>query len=285
MKVAVIGANGQLGYDIVKEFESSGNEVIRLDHSQIEVSDIDSVSSALKNAGAGIVINTSAMHNVEKCELEPAHSFAVNGIGARNLALACNDIKSTLIHISTDYVFDGSKRAPYIEADKTSPLNVYGNTKVSGEQFIESISERYFVVRTSGVYGHNPCRAKGGLNFVELMLKFAKEKPEIRVVDDEILTPTYTSEIAGLLVRLAFSDAYGLYHATAEGSCSWYEFAKEIFRLSGLNVNLNKANPGEFPMKVPRPKYSVLENSNLKKIGLDNFKPWNTALKDYLHGR
>jgi dTDP-4-dehydrorhamnose reductase len=285
MKTAVIGANGQLGSDIVKAFRANGDEVVELNHSQVEVTDIDSVSNALNNAKPSVVINTSAQHNVEKCEQDPALSFAVNGIGARNLAMVCNDIDSTLIHISTDYVFDGAKRAPYVEADKTSPLNVYGNTKVSGEQFVESIAEKYFVVRTSGVYGHNPCRAKGGLNFVELMLKLSKERPEIRVVDDEILTPTFTREIAKQLVRLASTDAYGLYHATAEGSCSWYRFAKKIFEITKSNVNLNIAGPDEFPMKVPRPKYSVLENEQLKKNSLNIFKSWDEALKEYLDGR
>jgi dTDP-4-dehydrorhamnose reductase len=285
MKTAVIGANGQLGSDIVKAFKTNGDDVIELNHSQIEVSDIDSVSNSLKNIKPDVVINTSAQHNVEKCEQDPSLSFAVNGIGARNLAIVCKDLDSTLIHISTDYVFDGSKMAPYIEPDKTSPLNVYGNTKVSGEQFVESIAKKYFVVRTSGVYGHNPCRAKGGLNFVELMLKLSKEKPEIRVVDDEILTPTFTGEIAKQIVRLSSADAYGLYHATAEGSCSWYKFARKIFELKKLNVNLNIAGPNEFPMKVPRPKYSVLENVNLKKIGFNLFKPWDEALKEYLNGR
>lgn len=285
MKTAVIGANGQLGSDIVSALKSNGDEVIGLNHSQIEVSDIDSVSNALRNIKADAVINTSAMHNVEKCEQDPALSFAVNGIGARNLAVICNDLDSILIHISTDYVFDGIKKAPYMETDKTSPLNVYGNTKVSGEQFIESISNKYFVVRTSGVYGYNPCRAKGGLNFAELMLKLSKERPEIRVVDDEKLTPTSTAEIAKQIVKLIQSDAFGLYHATAEGSCSWFEFAKKIFELTKSGVKLNKADPNEFPVKVPRPKYSVLENANLKKIGQNIFKPWDEALKEYLDGR
>ncbi len=285
MKITVIGANGQLGSDIVKEFKSNGDEVLELNHSQIEVSDINSVLNALKNVNADVVINTSAMHNVDKCEQDPASSFAVNGIGARNLALICNDLDALLIHFSTDYVFDGKKQTPYIETDRTSPLNVYGNTKVSGEQFVESIAKKYFVVRTSGIYGHNLCRAKGGLNFVELMLKLSKERPEIRVVDDEILTPTCTSEIAKQLLKLPHSDAFGLYHATAEGYCSWYEFAKKIFEITKSSVNLNIANPDEFPMKVLRPKYSVLENANLKKIGLNIFKPWNEALKEYLNGR
>ena len=282
MKIAVIGANGQLGSDICVEFSSHGDDVVKLTHADIEVTGIDSVSKTLNSIKPDFVINTAAMHNVEKCELDPLQSFSINGIGARNLAIVCNDINAVLMHISTDYVFDGSKMAPYVETDIVSPLNVYGNTKVSGEQFIRTTAKKYFIVRTSGIYGHNPCRAKGGLNFVELMLKLAKEKPELRVVNDEFLTPTSTREIARQLVKLSSSSTYGLYHATAEGSCSWYEFAGKIFELSGLSPKLNMANPDEFPMKVPRPKYSVLENAELKKTGLNVFKPWDKALEEYL---
>jgi dTDP-4-dehydrorhamnose reductase len=285
MKIAVIGANGQLGNDICAEFLSGGHDVIALNHNDIEVSDINSVSLTLKNINPGLVINTAAMHNVEKCESDPALSFLINGIGARNSALVCNDIDSLLIYISTDYVFNGKKNAPYIETDITSPLNVYGNTKVSGEQFVSSVSKKYFIIRTSGIYGRNPCRAKGGLNFVELMLKLAKEKPELRVVNDEYLTPTPAKEIARQLVRLSITDGYGLYHASSEGSCSWYEFAKKIFVLSGLNPNLHIASPDEFPMKVPRPKYSVLENAALKKANINIFMPWDEALKEYIKSR
>jgi dTDP-4-dehydrorhamnose reductase len=285
MKIAVIGANGQLGSDIVREFKNNSHDAAELNHSDIEISNIDSVSNTLKNIKPNIVINTAAMHNVEKCEENPTLSFEVNGLGVRNLAMICNDINSVLIHISTDYVFDGAKKSPYVETDKTTPLNVYGNTKVSGEQFAEAIAKKYFVVRTSGIYGRNPCRAKGGLNFVELMLKLSKEKPELRVVNDEFLTPTATKEIAKQLVNLVKTHNWGLYHATAEGSCSWYEFAKKIFELSGIKTNLNIAAPNEFPMKVPRPKYSVLENQKLKKAGLNIFKPWEEGLKEYLSSR
>src|SRR4030095_11611340 len=285
MKIAVIGANGQLGSDIVAEFKSSGYDVAELTHKDIDVSNIDSASNALKNIKANIIINTAAMHNVEKCELEPELTFAVNSEGAKNLANICNDTGAVLIHISTDYVFDGDKNSPYIETDSTSPLNVYGKTKVAGENFIKELSKKYFIVRTSGIYGLHPCRAKGGLNFAELMLKLAKERGGMRVVDDEFLTPTSTKEVSRQLVKLAGGDNWGLYHASAEGSCSWYEFAKKIFELSGIKTNLEVASPGEFPMKVPRPKYSVLENLNLKNAGINIFKPWNEGLKEYLDSR
>lgn len=283
MKLAVIGSNGQLGSDIAKEFSEKGYEVVGLTHTEIEVSNFESVHSVLTNIKPGIVVNTAAMHNVEKCEREPLRSFQVNSLGAKYLSEICNEIDSVLVHISTDYVFDGKKSSPYVETHITSPLNVYGNTKVSGEQFIEAIAKKYFIVRTSGVYGHYPCRAKGGLNFVELMLKLAKEKPELRVVDDEILTPTSTKEIARQLNELIQAGAYGLYHATAEGCCSWFQFAKKIFEITLTKANLNIATPNEFPMKIPRPKYSVLENANLKSSGLNIVKSWEDGLKEYLN--
>ena len=209
----------------------------------------------------------------------------INGIGARNLAQATQETGATLLHISTDYVFDGLKNAPYTEEDSPAPLNVYGNTKLSGEFFVRATNPRHFVVRTSAIYGENPCRAKGGLNFVELMLKLAKERKELRVVDDEFVSPTPTAQIARQLVVLSRSSDYGLYHATAEGSCSWFEFAAAIFELTKTDIRLEPARPGEFPAKVPRPKYSVLENRALKSKSLNVFTHWKEGLEDYLARR
>jgi dTDP-4-dehydrorhamnose reductase len=282
MKIAVIGADGQLGVDVVNQFTREGDDVSRLTHTEIEVSEIDSVSTRLKEIRPDVVVNTSAMHHVEKCEQEPQKAFTVNGLGARNLALVSREINATLFHVSTDYVFDGAKRKPYEETDVPQPLNVYGNTKLSGEQFVRAACEKHFVVRTSAIYGKNPCRAKGGLNFVELMFKLARERGKVRVVDSEFVTPTRTTEIAQQIVALSRSDSYGLYHATAEGACSWHEFAAEIFRLTNTKVTLEVAGPNEFPMKVPRPLYSVLENRALKNRGLNLFQPWQVGLREYL---
>ncbi len=185
------------------------------------------------------------------------------------------------MHISTDYVFDGEKAAPYVETDAPRPLNAYGNSKLSGEYFVRGTAPQHFVLRTSAIYGKSPCRAKGGLNFIELMLKLARERGEVKVVDDEIVSPTSTRDIARQTVALSRSNAYGLYHATAESSCSWYAFAKEIFEMNGTKVNLMKAGPNEFPIKVPRPKYSVLENAGLKKQGLNVFRTWQEGLREY----
>jgi dTDP-4-dehydrorhamnose reductase len=189
---------------------------------------------------------------------------------------------AVLIHVSTDYVFDGSKRSPYEETDCPLPLNVYGNTKLAGEHFVRCVLDKHFVVRTSGLYGKAPCRAKGGRNFVDLMLKLARERGEVRVVDSEWVTPTSTRELARQIVVLSRSDAYGLYHATAEGACSWHEFAREIFAITNTPVRLKVAGANEFPAKVPRPTYSVLENRALKLQGLNALGTWQDGLREYL---
>jgi dTDP-4-dehydrorhamnose reductase len=282
MKIAVVGGNGQLGADVVQAFTDNTDEVCALTHSEVEVTNFDSVSRSLAEQSPNVIVNTTAMHHVENCEREPEKAFAVNALGPRNLAVVARYLGAVLMHVSTDYVFDGIKASPYDEADVPRPLNVYGNTKLAGEYFVRCTTEKHFVVRTSGLYGKRLCRGKGGLNFVELMLKLARERDEVRVVDDEVVSPTSTEELARQLVVLSHCKDYGLYHATAEGSCSWYEFAREIFSLTGTRVGLKVASPNEFPAKVPRPRYSVLENRALKLLGLNTFKPWQDALRDYL---
>lgn len=283
MKVAVIGAEGQLGVDVCEQFRLIQDDVRPLRHIDVEIASLDSVQAALREIGPDVIVNTAAFHHVDKCEQDPAAAFAINGIGARNLALLARELKATLMHVSTDYVFDGSSARPYDEGDSPCPLNAYGNTKLAGEYFVRSIADRHFVLRTSALYGTHPCRAKGGLNFVELMLKLAKEREELRVVDSEIVTPTATAELAKQIVKLSRSDAFGLYHASAEGSCSWYEFAREIFALTNTKISLKVAGPNDFPTKVPRPQYSVLENRHLKSTGLNLFQHWKQGLRDYLN--
>jgi len=272
MKIAVIGGNGQLGSDVLRAFTGNGDEAFALTHEDMELSDLDSVAKCVRELGPDVIVNTAAMHHVETCEREPQKSFTVNALGARNLAIVARDAQAILMHVSTDYVFDGSKRAPYVEEDAPLPLNVYGCSKLAGEHFVRSLAPKHFVLRTSAIYGKSPCRAKGGLNFVELMLKLARERGEVRVVDSEFVTPTSTAQLAQQMVLLSRSDAYGLYHATAEGSCSWFEFAREIFDVTKTSVKLTVANAGDFPIKVPRPTYSVLENSGLKSRGLNIFE-------------
>jgi dTDP-4-dehydrorhamnose reductase len=283
VKIAIIGANGQLGSDAVERFALGGHDVVSLSHAEIELSSLDSVRSCLRLQNPIVVVNTAAMHHVENCEAEPQKAYAVNAIGARNLAIVTGELGASLVHVSTDYVFDGTKSEPYVETDTPLPLNVYGNSKLAGEYFVRTHNPKHFVLRTSALYGTRPCRAKGGRNFVDLMLKLGRERGQVRVVDSEFVSPTATSELAEQIVVLADSDAYGLYHATAEGSCSWFEFAREIFYAAGVPVKLEVASAAEFPAKVVRPLYSVLENRSLKVRGLNRFGPWQTGLHRYLH--
>ena len=283
MRVAVVGANGQLGSDVVEVFRERGSEVFPLTHADLELANLDSVATCLKSLSPAVVVNTAAMHHVEQCEQQPEKAFAVNAIGVRNLAVVTKELGAVLIHVSTDYVFDGTKGQPYIEEDAPVQLNVYGNSKLSGEQFVRTLNDKHFVLRTSAIYGKQPCRAKGGKNFVELMLKLGRERGMVRVVDSEVVSPTPTAQIAAQIYELSGCDAYGLYHGTAEGSCSWYGFAREIFKAANLQVDVQIAGPNEFPAKVPRPKYSVLENRGLKRLGLNRFSDWRDGLQQYLN--
>jgi len=282
MNVVVIGGNGQLGNDVVEAFGEEHDEVCSLTHAEIDISSLESVQTCLQKSSPAVVVNTAAMHHVENCEREPVAAYATNAIGVRNLALVTRDLGATLIHVSTDYVFDGKKGAPYVEDDHPLPLNVYGNSKLAGEYYARTLNPRHFVLRTSALYGKHQCRAKGGRNFVDLMLELARTRGRVRVVNDEFVSPTPTRDLALQIVCLGRCDSYGLYHATSENSCSWYEFAREIFSIAGVQVKLEAAAPGEFPAKTPRPPYSVLENRGLKKIGLNKFVSWELGLKRYL---
>lgn len=282
MKVAIIGGNGQLGSDVCAEFLKSGHEVRGFTHAELEITDRSSVALVLHELRPDLVINTAAMHNVEKCEDDPQSAFVSNALGARNVAQVASVLECKLIHISTDYVFDGMSTRPYVETDLPAPQSVYGNSKLSGEHFVRAIAPRHFVVRVSAIYGSAPCRGKGGKNFIARMLALASQKTEIKVVADEFITPTPTRQVAAQLAALGETDKYGLYHATCEGSCSWYDFAQAIFEATELHPNLVQAAPGEFPSKVARPKYSVLENAALKDLHLNLFTDWRVALEGFL---
>jgi dTDP-4-dehydrorhamnose reductase len=285
VKLCLLGANGQLGQDLCAAFAEAGDQVAALTHQDLEIASPESVQQALERARADVVINCAVAH-VELSENDPTRAFAVNAIGARNVARTTAALGATLVHISTDYVFDGAKRAPYVETDLPLPVNVYGDSKLAGEYLVRTSNPKHFVLRTAGIYGHHPCRGKAGLNFPEMMLKLARERGEVRVVDDEWTTPTPTIEVAQQIVTLLKRNAeFGLYHATSEGACTWYEFAKATFEITGTNVKLERARPGEFAVKVARPKYSVLENAALKRQGLNVFSDWRTGLERYLATR
>jgi len=280
--VVVIGATGQLGSDCVEAF--AGERVTGLGHDAIELGDPDGVRRTLEKLAPEIVVNTAAFHNVPRCETEPEQAFAVNAIAPRHLARACSELGARLVHVSTDYVFDGAKQAPYLETDAPAPLNVYAVSKLAGEYGVLANGDEHQVVRSSGLYGIRPCRAKGG-NFIDTMFKLSKEKPEVKVVDDEILTPTFTADLAAQIRVLALEGPGGLYHATSAGQCSWYEFARLIFDLGKLETPLHPTTVKEFAAPVKRPFYSVLENGALARAGLDRMRDWRSALTDYMSRR
>ena len=280
MRIVVIGANGQLGSEIGEWLEGKCT-LLPLTHQQITIEKLDQSRELLTELKPDIVINTAAFHHVPRCEQNPDLAFAVNALGARNLADITADLNCRLVHFSTDYVFDGRKQSPYTEQDLPNPLNVYAISKLAGEHFIQNYCEKYFILRISGIYGKVPCRAKGG-NFIMTMIKAARERDVVKVVDDEILTPTSVEEIARHTAELMSSDAYGLYHMTCQGACSWYEFAVEIFRNLKLKTPLQACRHTDFPMEVKRPLYSVLENKNLQALQMDNFVDWQQALRIFL---
>ncbi len=283
MKVLLIGANGQLGSDLLRVFQAAGDTVVPVTHAQLDVRSEERVSEVMADAKPDVVLNTAAFHKVEECEKNPALAFAVNGTAAMNLALACHRAGAVLVHFSTDYVFDGQKNAPYEEADLPSPLNVYGVSKVAGEHLIACNTDRYFVIRTCGLYGVAGSSGKGG-NFVENMLRKAMVGDAIRVVQDQILTPTYTVDLADATRKIILTESFGLYHLSSEGQCSWYEFARHIFDCAGVGAQLAAVKTSDFPSPVKRPRYSVLSKAKLRALGL-SIPSWKDALRRYLHER
>jgi len=283
MKVAIIGAKGQLGSDLIRVLSSQGIQSLPLTHKDIDVTDVAVVDRVLESSAADVVVNTAAFHKVEQCEKEPVPSFAVNAIGPWNLANACRRRNAVLVHFSTDYVFDGQRKTPYCESDLPCPQNVYGVSKLAGEAMARITWERSFVVRTCGLYGVAGSSGKGG-NFVETMLKKAAEGNPIKVVHDQVLTPTFTGDLALAVAQLIRTDHYGLYHASAEGECSWYEFARKIFELEHLEVNLRAVSTDEFPSPVRRPAYSVLSKKKLQGLGIP-MPDWQEGLSRYLAAR
>jgi dTDP-4-dehydrorhamnose reductase len=283
MKVVIIGANGQLGADLCRVLAAQTIAVVPLTHADIDVSNPELVDRVLESIRPDTVISTAAFHKVEQCEKEPVLSFVVNAIGPRNLAMVCSRLDAVLVHFSTDYVFDGDRRQPYSESDLPRPLNVYGVSKLAGEYIVSFAWARHFVVRTCGLYGVAGSSGKGG-NFVETMLKKVTEDAPICVVNDQILTPTFTADLAEAVGRLVQSDAYGLYHMSAEGQCSWYEFARKIFELENLAVDLKPVSTREFPSPVQRPAYSVLNKQKLNGLGI-SMPQWEDGLARYLAAR
>ncbi len=279
MKLVITGAQGQLASDLVKALSTW--DLVPLSHTDLDICDFVYTRHVLTKVKPHVVINTAAFHRVDECEDEPSKAFWVNTYAVRKLAQVCAELNCTLVHISTDYVFGGEKRTPYTEDDAPNPLNVYGVSKLAGEYFVRHISPKHFIIRTSGLYGVAGSSGKGG-NFVETMIRLAKEGKPIRVVTDQLLTPTYTKDLAAKIKELLQTEAYGLYHITNSSECSWYEFASKIFELLGMKPDFGPTTSAEFGAKAKRPAYSVLAHERLKQLGLDDLRPWPEALEAYL---
>ncbi len=249
-------------------------------HRDLDVRHAEAVFAAIAQARPDVVVSTAAFHKVEECETQTALAFEVNALGARNLALACERTGCVLVNFSTDYVFDGRQKRPYTEVDLPHPLSAYGASKLSGEHLVAAVFDRYFIVRTCGLYGLAGSSGKGG-NFVETMLKKAAAGSQIRVVDDQVLTPTFTADLAEGVAKLIPTGRFGLYHISSEGECSWYRFAKTIFEIEGLRVDLVPVTTDQFPSPVKRPAYSVLDKGRLRALGIQ-MPVWDDALRRYL---
>ena len=284
MKYVVIGANGQLGQDLVSTLRAAGQDVTGLTHKEIAVEDMASVRQACERTSANVLINTAAYHKVDDVEQHPDLAFAVNGVGAYNLAVVCRDMDMVLAHMSTDYVYSGAQNKAYTEADPVNPVNMYGVSKAAGEMAIRSICPSHFIVRSAGLYGSAGPSGKG-LNFVDLMLRLADSGKPIRVVDDQITTPTSTKTLAGQILAIIDTNAYGTFHATCQGECTWFDFARQIFSIRQLTPDLSPQSTQESGARAKRPSYSVLDNNQLKQLGADIMPPWQDALAEYLLNR
>jgi dTDP-4-dehydrorhamnose reductase len=282
MKVAIFGVAGQLGRDVASAL--SAHSIVAVDHARADVRDASAVTTVVRDASPAWVINCAAMTHVDGCEADALAACDANALGAGNVARAATAAGARLVHISTDYVFDGAKRTPYLEDDTPYPVNVYGFSKLAGEWAVRADGPRHVIVRTSGLYGAHPCRGKGG-NFVETMLARARAGGVLRVVADEVLTPTFTADLAAQIRLLIERDApAGVYHATNAGACSWFEFAQEIVRLVGLGAPVEPIGAAEWKSPARRPSYSVLDNHALASLEMDVMPDWHDALRRYLAG-
>jgi dTDP-4-dehydrorhamnose reductase len=279
MKIALIGADGQLGSDLVRALQK--DEVAPLYYPEFDITKAQKMKDVLRRLLPEVVINTAAYHRVDECEDNPQASFLVNAVAVRDLALLAKEMGFVLVHFSTDYVFDGRKRSPYIEEDMPYPLSVYGVSKLAGEFFVRALVQRYFLIRTCGLYGEARSPEKG-YNFVERMIALEGEGKPLRIVNDQWVTPTSSAELAEKLAQLIRTQHFGLFHMTNEGECTWYGFAQEIFSLLGKTPRLEGVDSLRFGDRARRPLYSVLENKRAKDIGLSPLSPWSAALKSYL---
>ena len=274
MKILITGSNGMLGHDLCEVLDS--HELILTTSKTLDITDQSHVMDFICDIKPDIVINSAAYTDVDGCEENNDLAYSVNGDGVKNLALACREIDACLVHISTDYVFDGSATEPIAEDGQIGPISVYGKSKLRGEEAIQEILDKYFIVRTAWLYGIN------GKNFPKTMLELAENHSEITVVYDEVGTPTYTPDLAYGISELIETNYYGIYHLTNSGKCSWCEFSRYIFEIAEKDVNVIPVTAAEFARPAPRPSYSVLENKNWVEHGFKPLRDYKEAIQEYI---
>lgn len=276
MKVLVTGVKGQLGHDVVNELTSRGMEAVGVDIDEMDITDAASVDKVIGQTAPDAVIHCAAYTAVDAAEDNEAVCRKVNVDGTRNIAEACKKTGAKMLYISTDYVFDGQGTRPWEPEDERHPLNVYGQSKCDGEVAVQETLDNYFIVRIAWVFGLN------GRNFVRTMLKLAENHDSLTVVNDQFGSPTYTYDLSKLLVDMIQTDKYGIYHATNEGICTWYEFACEIFRQAGISIKVVPVSAAEYPAKAKRPENSRMSKEKLTENGFERLPSWQDALKRYL---
>lgn len=276
MRVLVTGVKGQLGYDVVNELEERGHESVGVDIEEMDITDAASVETVITETGVDAVIHCAAYTAVDAAEDNEELCRKVNEEGTRNIARVCKELDLKMMYISTDYVFNGQGTRPWEPDDEREPLNVYGETKCGGELAVEELLDKYFIVRIAWVFGVN------GKNFIKTMLNLGKTRDSLTVVSDQVGSPTYTYDLARLLVDMIETDKYGRYHATNEGFCSWYEFACEIFRQAGMNVSVSPVDSSAYPAKAKRPMNSRMSKDKLDEMGFERLPSWQDALGRYL---
>ena len=275
-RVLVTGINGQLGYDVVKELDKRGYISVGVDKEKMDLTDLSSINNFIKDSEVDAVIHCAAYTAVDKAEDDKELCEIVNSLSVKEIVNTCKELDIPLVYISTDYVFDGTKEGEYVETDLVNPINVYGRTKIMGEEFVKDILDKYFIVRISWVFGEN------GNNFINTMLRLSKEHKELNIINDQVGSPTYTKDLAPLLVDMIETNKYGVYHATNEGFCSWYEFAKEIFKIKNIDIKVNPITTDKYITKAKRPLNSKMSKEKLEQNGFKRLRPWQEALKDYL---
>jgi dTDP-4-dehydrorhamnose reductase len=279
VKTVILGGGGQLATDLERVLADWS--VTAVPHSELDVCDAEKARRVLGDLKPQVVINTAAFHHVDNCEDQWERAFDVNAFACRHLAGVCADLDATLVHISTDYVFSGAQSTPYTESDLPDPLSVYGASKVAGEFFIRTYCPSHIIVRSSGLYGLAGASGKGG-NFVETMIRLAKSGKPLRVVDDQIMAPTNTNDLAAKIAEVIRVDGRGMFHITNQGSCSWYEYAGRIFDFLGLQPDFGPTTTEAYGAKAARPAYSVLRNGKLESMGIEPLAQWQDALRLYL---